>query len=74
MIFQWAQDDKTTTCHPGPRAGVHSSYDSRSALVTPAPEPGSIPLMTREARLKAWIPGQARDDKKTPGMTKKRPG
>ena len=23
------------SCHPGPRAGVHSSYDSRSALVTP---------------------------------------
>ena len=33
--------------HPGPRAGVHA-HDTRSALVTPDADPGSI-LMTREA-------------------------
>jgi hypothetical protein len=48
---------------PGSGAGVtfQRARDDQP-LVTPAPEPGSILLMTREARLKTWIPGQARDD------------
>ena len=50
-------------CHPGPRAGVHS-HDTRSALVTPHWMRGPR-FSHREAHLKTWIPGRARDDKNT---------
>ena len=51
MTFQRARDDKPPLCHPGPRAGVHSSYDSRSASCT-APDAAHVPgvaLVTKKS-------------------------